>query len=106
MQKKYILISILFFCQINADAQSLNKLMSDAKNFKDIETKLKKNEKILENASQKEQKYYNRWKWFWNTRVDSSGSFERYNTEMNNYFNKIYCLSTKSKYAVFANFTA
>ena len=90
MQKKYILISILFFCQINADAQSLNKLMSDAKNFKDIETKLKKNEKILENASQKEQKYYNRWKWFWNTRVDSSGSFERYNTEMNNYLNKIY----------------
>ena len=91
MKNRIILIAFLFFVSVNIGAQSLNQLLSDrTKNFKDIETELKKNDKYLKEASKKDRKMYDRWRWFWNTRVDSTGSFEKYNIEMNNYFKKIY----------------
>lgn len=91
MRNRIILIAFLFFVSVNIGAQSFNQLLSDrTKNFKDIETELKKNDKYLKDASKKDRKMYDRWRWFWNTRVDSTGSFEKYNIEMNNYFKKIY----------------
>jgi len=84
-------IIILIIGLVNASAQSLSKLMTDeTKNYNDIITEIKNNKKYLEEASPKEVKMYDRWKWFWNTRVDDSGSFEKYNIEMNNCFNEIY----------------
>ena len=91
IQKIIILIIILFPWPVYVGAQSINKLLNDkTKTFKEIETELKKNDKYLKEASPKDIKMYERWKWFWNTRVDSTGSFDKYNLEMNNYFNKIY----------------
>jgi photosystem II stability/assembly factor-like uncharacterized protein len=55
----------------------------NTKNYKGIEKMLKKNENILKNADKRDQKEYNRWSWFWRTRVDSSGWLDKFNEELN-----------------------
>ncbi|VAW22827.1 hypothetical protein MNBD_BACTEROID01-1947 [hydrothermal vent metagenome] len=91
MQKLIILTMFLLVCASSIRAQNLKELLSDKKKtFKEIEYELNKNEEYLKKASEKERKMYERWRWFWNSRVDSSGSFEKYNVEMNKYFNQIY----------------
>ncbi len=91
MQKTILFILFLIPGFLGVKAQSLNELLIDKnKNFNEIETAIHKNKVYLENASTKERKMYERWRWFWNTRVDSSGSFEKYNVEMNKYFKQVY----------------
>lgn len=91
MRNIFISIIILIFGLAQANAQSLNKLMSDkSKNYKDIVNEIKEDRKYLDNATDKELKRYDRWRWFWDTRVDSSGSFEKYNAAMIECFNTIY----------------
>ncbi len=89
---KNILISIiLIFTIVNTNAQSLRKLInSNTKNYNSIVKEIENNKSLIKNASPKELKMYNRWQWFWNTRVDSSGSFNKYYNAMSSCFNKIY----------------
>ena len=76
MRNIFISIIILIFGLTQANAQSLKELMSDkSKNYKDIVNEIKKDRKYLDNSTDKELKRYDRWRWFWDTRVDSSGSF-------------------------------
>ncbi len=91
MRNIFISIIILIIGLTQTNAQSLNKLMNDkSKDYKDIINEIKKDKRYLDNASDKELKMYGRWRWFWDTRVDSSGSFEKYNAAMNECFNTIY----------------
>jgi photosystem II stability/assembly factor-like uncharacterized protein len=91
MRNIFITIIILIFGLTNLNAQTLNKLMKDkTKNYKVIINEIEKDKGYLDNASKEEIKIYNRWKWFWETRVDSSGSFEKYNATMVECFNTIY----------------
>jgi len=84
-------MSLIIMCALQSNSQSLNELLNDkTKNFRDIEYAIHNNKNYLNNASEKERKMYERWKWFWNTRIDSTGDFEKYNYEMKNYFNKVY----------------
>lgn len=91
MQKIITLILFLFTCTTLTQAQSLNKLLSDKnKNFKDVEWEIHKNHALLNQASPHDRKMYERWKWFWNTRVDSSGSYKNYDKAMKQTFDQLY----------------
>ena len=81
IEKIIIIVFILILGFTNIRAQSLNELLNDkSKNYKEITSELRKNDKYLKKASKEDRKMYERWRWFWDSRVDSTGSFEKYNT--------------------------
>ena len=90
-RNKICLILILCFFWHLASTQTLTEILNDIKwkNYKEIENKIQKNQST-KNASDKEKKSYYRWKWIWDSRIDSSGSFEKYGNAMTEYFSKMY----------------
>lgn len=70
-----ILFVALFATQLTA--QSISDLVNDTTlSYYAIKKKIKDNPKYFENASEKELKFFNRWDWYWRSRVDKNGSMK------------------------------
>lgn len=85
--KLHILFAVMLVGVQVSTAQSLKELYrAKGKNYFELSTELRNNPDVLKEASDKDRKRYERWKWFWDTRVDSTGSLEKFNTAMNSFF--------------------
>jgi hypothetical protein len=80
-QMKQILVFVLILTILfipTSFSQGIHEIFKiDSLNFYQIESYLESNPEILKQASEKEFKFFKRWEWFWSTRIDKSGSFDK-----------------------------
>lgn len=71
----------------NLESQTLTEIINNPDlNFYEIQTQINSNNKsAFNNASEKEQKRYDRWVSFWDTRIDKNGEFYTYGDAIYNY---------------------
>ncbi|MEN8157266.1 MAG: hypothetical protein ABFS10_09950 [Bacteroidota bacterium] len=99
MKNLIFIFMVLLIMDVTAFSQELQQIFREkSSNYKSIQTALHQDKSILENASPRERHQYEVWNWYWRTRVDSSGSFQKIQEELTKYAIE----STKKESAVAA----
>lgn len=84
-------VFMLLFCNLNVTEAQIYKIVNDpGDNYfekqKQMETVLKGFPATKDKEQQRQEKIYNRWNWFWQGRVNASGSFKDYPEALKEYF--------------------
>jgi photosystem II stability/assembly factor-like uncharacterized protein len=86
MKRLILLIICSIWFSSNGTAQDFRSALKDKNaNYKQIKATLKNDTSLFNTLSDKDLIRFNRWDWYWRSRVDSSGSFEKLKDEMIKY---------------------